>query len=441
MIVWGGYNGTSDTTTGGRYNPATDSWSPTPTTNAPDPRDTHTAVWTGTKMVIWGGGNEVFVPKDTGGRYDPTANTWAVTGTTTTGAPTAREYHTAVWSGSKMLVWGGWDGTKDIDTGGRYDPNLDSWASMAKPGAPSSRDGHTAVWSGTRMVVWGGEDDLAIPTNTGSRYDPNGNSWSITDTTGAPAARWFHSAVWTGSRMIVWGGVDDTADLNTGGVYDPSANTWAPTSTAGAPAARDFHIAVWTDSLSEMDVWGGQDDNVVQLNTGGRYNPATNVWTAMSTLGAPIGRRYHTGVWTGSEMITWGGWNLVDLGSGGRYCSGACASSPPNGSSTISVSMQGSAALLSWTAPPAAAAYDLVRGSLRQLRLSHGDFTTSTQACLADDQGATSYPDPSPPPAADGFWYLLRGLSCGGAGTYDAIDGSQIGSRDSEINASPNRCP
>jgi hypothetical protein len=32
-------------------------------------------------------------------------------------------------------------------------------------------------------------------------------------------------------------------------------------------------------------------------------------------------------------------------------------------------------------------------------------------------------------------------VSCGGAGTYDEVGGSQIGSRDAEMSASPNRCP
>ena len=31
----------------------------------------------------------------------------------------AREYHTAVWVGSEMLVWGGFDGTNRLNTGGR----------------------------------------------------------------------------------------------------------------------------------------------------------------------------------------------------------------------------------------------------------------------------------------------------------------------------------
>ena len=38
-----------------RYNPATGSWTPTNTTNAPFARHLHTAVWTGSEMIVWGG--------------------------------------------------------------------------------------------------------------------------------------------------------------------------------------------------------------------------------------------------------------------------------------------------------------------------------------------------------------------------------------------------
>ena len=45
------------------------------------------------------------------------------------------------------------------------------------------------------------------------------------------------------------------------------------------------------------------------LNTGGRYNPSTDSWTATSTTNAPAARYDHTAVWTGSEMIVWGGYD------------------------------------------------------------------------------------------------------------------------------------
>ena len=46
--------------------------------------------------------------------------------------PSARAYHTAVWTGSEMIVWGGWDGGYEAD-GGRYDPVTDSWTPLARP--------------------------------------------------------------------------------------------------------------------------------------------------------------------------------------------------------------------------------------------------------------------------------------------------------------------
>ena len=82
-------------------------------------------------------------------------------------------------------------------------------------------------------------------------------------------------------------------------------DTWTATSTTNAPSARAGHTAVWTGS--EMIVWGGGASGPTYLNTGGRYNPSTDSWTATSTTNAPGARSGHTAVWTGSEMIVWGG--------------------------------------------------------------------------------------------------------------------------------------
>jgi hypothetical protein len=52
----------------------------------------------------------------------------------TTNAPAARFEHTAVWSGSEMIVWGGRDGFVYYDTGGRYNPSTDSWTATTRRG-------------------------------------------------------------------------------------------------------------------------------------------------------------------------------------------------------------------------------------------------------------------------------------------------------------------
>jgi hypothetical protein len=68
-----------------------------------------------------------------------------------------------------------------------------------------------------------------------------------------------------------------------------------------------------------MIVWGGWSggdewtaDPVVGVQSGGRYNPASDTWSATTTEGAPFGgsalvHMYHdTAVWTGDKMIVFG---------------------------------------------------------------------------------------------------------------------------------------
>jgi N-acetylneuraminic acid mutarotase len=300
MIIWGGTSGFG--AQGGLYDPVANSWAATSTTGVPVITGTQTAVWTGTKMIVWGGSSGGV--NSTAGLYDPATNQWSAI--SSTGAPAARERHTAVWTGTKMIVWGGVDGANPLGTGGAYDPATNTWSAVATAGAPAARYWHAAAWTGTRMIVWGGRPAGAgFPvTNTGGVYDPATNSWSATSTTGAPTGRVFPTAVWARSKMVVWGG-NDGGYADTGGVYDPATNAWSATATSGAPSGRQNHTAVWTGH--RMVVWGGAGSSLVTTNTGGAYDPVANTWTATAQTGAPIARFLHTAVWTGSQMIVWGG--------------------------------------------------------------------------------------------------------------------------------------
>src|SRR5206468_1759911 len=206
--------------------------------------------------------------------------------------------------GTEMIVWGGSDDynaspPNGVNTGGRYNPATDTWIATSTISAPDARYGHTAVWTGTQMIVWSGGAGFAR-FNTGGKYNPNTDSWTATSTSSAPSARSDHTAVWTGSQMIVWGGGNS---LNTGGRYNPGSDSWSATSTTNAPSGRLIHTAIWTGS--EMIVWGGYlyDTTYRYLNTGGRYNPSTDGWVATNITNAPSARYRHTAVWTGTEMI------------------------------------------------------------------------------------------------------------------------------------------
>ena len=110
-------------------------------------------------MIVWGG--QGFNGLNTGGRYNPVTDTW--TATTTTNAPTARQWNTTVWTGSEMIVWGGADNFgHNVNTGGRYNPDTDTWMPTSISTAPSPRSNHTAVWTGSEMIVWGGSNSSGL---------------------------------------------------------------------------------------------------------------------------------------------------------------------------------------------------------------------------------------------------------------------------------------
>ncbi len=78
--------------------------------------------------------------------------------------------------------------------------------------------------------------------------------------------------------------------------------------------------AVW--SGREMIFWGGSGP--IYPNVGGRYEPINDVWVSIGG-DAPMGRGGHTAVWTDTEMIVWGGGYAQEpsyyyLNTGGRYC-------------------------------------------------------------------------------------------------------------------------
>lgn len=309
MIVWGGIANAQV----GIYDPVTNIWIPTPIgSNAPVPRWLHTAVWTGSEMIVWGGEDRLTGSAlATGGKYDPRTNAWTST-SVGQGVPSGRVRHTAVWTGKRMLVWGGEAPGSLENTGGQYDPETDRWSATATTGAvPTPRSGHTAVWIGKEMIVWGGA--APYQTQTGGRYDPGTDTWVATQlASSVPSPRYAHTAIWTGSEMVVWGGYGDSTDR--GGRYVPALDAWIALAVGPeTPVARGGHSAVWTGS--EMIIWGGDD-----LNSGGRYSPQTGDWTPTSVGTSASGRHLHAAVWTGQEMIVWGGRVGVDaIPTGARY--------------------------------------------------------------------------------------------------------------------------
>jgi hypothetical protein len=263
---------------GARFNLSSNKWFPIATLNAPRARALHTAVWTGKEMIVWGGYDftNIFYPQflNNGGRYNPSNNTW----TTISNSPGvgARAGHTAVWTGNEMLIWGGYTFSGGLfgtftrfSTGFRYNPALSNWTTMAAAGI-AGRQFHTAVWNGSEMLVWGGQTSAGA-TNTGARYHPGSNTWTLIPTNNAPTNRYAHTAVWADllGQMIVWGGYDGGNYLRSGGLFDPYAGKWQSTSNSTAIPVRGRHVAAWTGK--DMLIFDG--GSTADLNDGRIYSP------------------------------------------------------------------------------------------------------------------------------------------------------------------------
>jgi N-acetylneuraminic acid mutarotase len=297
-------------------------------------------------LFVWGGSNyhnsateNVSAVYGDGKIYDLAANSW--TAISATGAPTARWRHSALWAPdaiNKFLVWGGItaplvkDLTEFSNQGYRYDPDTQTWTPMTTVGAPQARTFQAAVWTGTKMLIWGGlgvVDGKLATLNSGGRYDPAADTWTPISLTGAPSARYGFSYVWTGTYLIVWSGVDQNV-LTDGFKYNPADDTWQPIATANAPAPNfGPNTAVMTDT-GKMIVWGGLNAaDSFFYNTGAIYDIVGNSWTKMALPLAPKGRYGHAAVWNtvADKLIIFGGDNIVGaqgtnssiLGDGGIF--------------------------------------------------------------------------------------------------------------------------
>jgi hypothetical protein len=110
-------------------------------------------------------------------------------------------------------------------------------------------------------------------------------------------------SVWTGRELLYWGGDQSCHEgpvHAAGAAFDPATRAWRalPASPIGG---RSSAAAVWTGE--ELIVWGGWNDG--DRGDGAAYRLSTNEWRMLPE--SPVGPRVAAAaVWTGREMIIWG---------------------------------------------------------------------------------------------------------------------------------------
>ena len=309
VLIWGG-----TAANGFAWNPVTDTWRALPSAGQPPGWQRPGGTWTGSEFVVWGGYSSTY--QNTGARYDPVADQWQPM--STVNAPSARWSSRLAWTGSEVLVFGGYGPLPDaglgaLDDGALYNPTLDTWRPLP-PGAP-------AVGGGSPSLIPAGSEVFVFSTcsRVGARLNLTTNQWLPMSMTGAPNACGSSQppavSVWTGQELITIGGSGGS-----GARYSPATNSWSPL-PAGAPCDSTYQTGVWTGS--EVLVWGGVRYTCATNppRIGYRFRPGTNTWVPMSAVGQPMWEESASSVWTGSEFVLYGGGFSSAGGStvSGRY--------------------------------------------------------------------------------------------------------------------------
>ena len=325
------------------------------------PRIGHSAVWTGSELLIWGGRPPGGRPKGDGAAYDPAGDRWR----RLPPAPLAGRFgHAAVWTGSELLVWGGarpaGAGRSEVALadGAAYQPATRTW----RPIPPAPLAGDTAVWTGTELIAFGRVGAGSKPRLGGAAYDPRTERWRRLATSPLPAGNEFEvvqaggtlaaftyldserachgglydlaagtwrrldacpllpimypQPIWTGASILLltWGSEwFDGGEVNpwpervyTNGIYDPAGDTWT------RPAARPDRLQ---PGYGGRFVWTGREVLLWGLGGGVAYDPSADTWRPMAE--APFTREFASSAWTGTELLVWGG-------TTGQDCSDGC---------------------------------------------------------------------------------------------------------------------
>jgi N-acetylneuraminic acid mutarotase len=229
-----------------------------------------------------------------------------------------------------MIIFGGQNGTY-YNNAVKYNPSSNTWTAIAN--APEKKAYHTAVWTGTEMIVWGGDSSSVNPlagtgiTKTGYKYNPTLNTWSAAiSTTGAPNARYDHGAVWTGTKMLIFAGTSYTPpsivsssyanyDLY---AYDATGNTWSMLSSSFNETFHPRCVWTGTDMIAITPVYARVNNQLYTLLQ--KYNPGSDLWTNLANEGQYVSPG--TVVWDGANMIITQGQLLQRFtlsGSGNYY--------------------------------------------------------------------------------------------------------------------------
>lgn len=231
-----------------------------------------------------------------------------------------------------------------LSDGGLYNKQKDTWTSVPPvpqnlleeplegqrayasavhvPSSDQTKLGHVYLFggcSGSQLTCQKDYRSLLV-------FDLDQLTWSVIRSEQGPEARSRHQAFLTAKGLLIWGGISDPMgpgrgrSRNDGWLFGFDSKTWTQIESVGSPLPRRYHMGVYTGAGNrdaafdhKYVVFGGCDKEVGErcpryLSDGAVYDLEQNTWTALPPVS--LSPRAKAGIaWTGESVFIWGGQN------------------------------------------------------------------------------------------------------------------------------------
>lgn len=355
LLVWGGHDAEgTELADGATYDPTADRWAPIADQPFPYERRAGSPVgasdgwWTTSPTPgAWFEGKAWFVlssPTDEWGwdlvSYDPATDRWAQVDAArfeqqpsdalvmTEGTATVQSPVSLVVHGDELLVVG-WDSQRSEYGWASFDPASGTWGAFT--GVPGSGELYGVSWATPGPILM--DDRYLVWVSNKARVPADGLGFIADLDGGDVVATWPVAAPTDDDRSWVAGLTDDgvavggssTVDGRDArrftGELDPATGRWSALPAMGSgpvEAAQDDGAPAVVDADGATVVVGGLDRSFVVSglrSTHGDQVLAGDRWRRLPEAPIDLARTDPIAVWTGTELLVWGGVALAEPGA------------------------------------------------------------------------------------------------------------------------------
>jgi fibronectin type 3 domain-containing protein len=206
----------------------------------------------------------------------------------------------------RTILFGGTDGTFDLNDTTSYDFNADAWTAPLPTPRPSPRVGPAMAYDSEsdRTVLVGGLGSDGDPLDDTWSLNVDGATWTnLTSGTRPPAGDGAAMAYHARSDLVILYRSGQTWS------YDYDTNTWTDLAPLASPTTETYHGMAYDFESNRTLLFGGSATGPGDLDETWAYDLENNTWTSLNPLNHPAALSAHSMVYDAQSdrIILFGG--------------------------------------------------------------------------------------------------------------------------------------